>query len=219
VWWSFKADAFVFMLIVKQAESISDALKQISEINTTSSFGRNGELWRELFVLKLGLDKCLNSRNAQFPVNVKKSESPDFIVVTGCDQFGIEITEAIKEVDARERREFEKSDKTSMFLGEFGGSRVLSPSQAAKSRAQEIQRAIEKKEAKSGMYSLPTDLLIYPTGNSTLYTTPDATSEQTKFYDAIENRTYVGKGSFQNIWLVDNTREPKRLILEQGDNN
>lgn len=104
-----------------------------------------------------------------YPVSVKHSDAPDFLIVEGEATYGIEVTEATSPEDGRERARMEKADSSAHLLGSFGGRGEDgfpgdSPLELV---ARDIQSAIDRK---SGKYANSTgvDLLIYPNSNPSI---------------------------------------------------
>ena len=193
----------------EEAYSLIDkALENLGITGPETAFKRDGETWRELYILKHGLKVSLQKRSVSWPITIEKRESPDFIIHTNLKHYGVEVTEAISEEDARERSIFVKSEAEAIALGTFGGAQVMGPQVAAKNRTQQIQNAITKKTKLIENYNVSTDLLIYPTGNNVLYCCPEDIATIEAYYKTIENHKYHNQISNSNVWIVWDDRSP-----------
>jgi hypothetical protein len=125
---------------------------------------------KEWYVVRRFLREALQAGFFATPLVVWKDQPPmpDFGVEFGDTRALIEITEATHPNDQREMVEFERTDKSAMLLGEFGGRLSGGASEPGHTWASDIVDAIERKAGKS-IYSMNVErrhLVIYPNSNA-----------------------------------------------------
>jgi len=78
---------------IDSGEDLSKKLDLLPSLVGTRLKRRIPEI-KENFVLKKYLSILLKNNRLQFPIEIEKDESPDFIISIGTSKFGIEITES-----------------------------------------------------------------------------------------------------------------------------
>ncbi|MGY8632126.1 hypothetical protein RAD15_06485 [Bradyrhizobium sp. 14AA] len=127
---------------------------------------------KEWFVLRHFLSAALRVQMFELPIAISKTEppAPDFTSRLGIAGRAalIEITEATHPDDQREMTEFERSGKSLMLLGDFGGRFADGASQPKVAWASDILDAILRKRDKSICTSDASDrhLVIYPNSSA-----------------------------------------------------
>ncbi len=127
---------------------------------------------KEWFVMRHFMPAALRAKLFNFPITISKvaPPAPDFAVMHGNPgkKALIEITEATHPDDQREMTEFEKSGKSLMLLGDFGGRFADGASQPKLAWTSDILGAILRKRGKSTCTSSAPDrhLIIYPNSNA-----------------------------------------------------
>ena len=141
---------------------------------------------KEWWVVRRFLNAALLANVLSTPLAIWKEQPPmpDFGAEFGdaLSPAFIEITEATHPDDQREMTEFERSDKSVMLLGEFGGRFSGGASEPGYVWASDIVDAIKRKAGKS-IYSMDVDnrhLVINPNSNASILI-PDEEDERRAF--------------------------------------
>lgn len=127
---------------------------------------------KEWFVVRHFLKAALRERIFLTPLLVQKCNppEPDFALMSGDGNLlaYVEITEATQPADQREMTEFERSKKSAMLLGDFGGRFSRGAGQPRKAWASDILDAIKRKRDKTIFRRSDAErhLVIYPNSNA-----------------------------------------------------
>jgi hypothetical protein len=139
---------------------------------------------KEWFVVRRFLKVALREGIVRAPVTIQKQHPPlpDFGLQFGDAIAHLEITEATDPADQREMTAFERSGKSRMLLGEFGGRFSDGASQPGRTWASDVIDAINRKRGKAIFKKGDADrhLVIYPNSNASSLVN-DAEDEQTAF--------------------------------------
>jgi len=127
---------------------------------------------KEWYVVRRFLRAALLAKVFATPLALRKAQPPmpDFQIESGDAQNPafIEVTEATHPDDQREMTEFERSDKSTMLLGEIGGRFSGGASEPGHEWASDILDAIERKSGKAiySMHDESRHLVINPNSNA-----------------------------------------------------
>jgi hypothetical protein len=124
----------------------------------------------EWFVVRRFLKVALREGIVKAPISIQKQSPPlpDFGVQVGDAIAHLEITEATDPADQREMTAFERSGKSMMLLGEFGGRFSDGASQPGRAWASDVIDAINRKRGKHifKKSDVLRHLVIYPNSNA-----------------------------------------------------
>lgn len=138
----------------------------------------------EWFVVRRFLKVALREGILKAPISIQKQNPPlpDFGLQFGDDIAHLEITEATDPADQREMTAFERSDKSMMLLGEFGGRFSDGASQPGRTWASDVIDAINRKRGKAifKISDAGCHLIIYPNSNASALVN-DAEDERAAF--------------------------------------
>jgi hypothetical protein len=138
----------------------------------------------EWFVVRRFLRVALRDGVLKAPISIQKQNPPlpDFGLQFGDAIAHLEITEATDPADQREMTAFERSGKSMMLLGEFGGRFSEGASQPGRTWASDVIDAINRKRGKAIFEKSDTGrhLVIYPNSNASALVN-DAEDERAAF--------------------------------------
>jgi hypothetical protein len=134
-----------------------------------------------------------------FPISLKHTDRPDFIITSAGVQFGLEVTEACDERDGAEMAAAERAEKP-QSLGAFGGrgGKGYQGTQPEREVIADIQKALTAKSEKSYAADRPTDLLIYVNSN------PARVVQREEHFQFVESFGY-DVGSMRRVFLFWST--------------
>jgi hypothetical protein len=139
---------------------------------------------KEWFVVRRFLKVALGEGVLKAPVTIQKQQPPlpDFGLQFGDAIAHLEITEATDPADQREMTAFERSGKSMMLLGEFGGRFSDGASQPGRTWASDVIDAINRKRGKAifDKGDAGRHLVIYPNSNASSLVN-DMEDERTAF--------------------------------------
>jgi hypothetical protein len=138
----------------------------------------------EWFVVRRFLKVALKEGILNAPISIQKQNPPlpDFGLQFGGAIAHLEITEATDPADQREMTAFERSGKSMMLLGEFGGRFSDGASQPGRTWAADVIDAINRKRGKAIFEKSDAGrhLVIYPNSNASALVN-DAEDERAAF--------------------------------------
>jgi hypothetical protein len=139
---------------------------------------------KEWFVVRRFLKVALREGILKAPVTIQKQQPPlpDFGLQFGDAIAHLEITEATDPADQKEMTAFERSGKSRMLLGEFGGRFSDGASQPGRTWAADVIDAINRKRGKAIFEKSDAGrhLVIYPNSNASALVN-DAEDEHAAF--------------------------------------
>ncbi len=161
----------------------------------------------EAWLLRRLFSNLVEKNQINWPLTIKQSDKPDAIISEGHTEYGLEITSAISQNDAREIVEAEKADIGVYSIGTFGGSSATSSEAASFEFIQNIQAALNKKASKPYVKQRPTDLLIYVRGNNSFWLDSDwgADDDCNEHQNAVCNYSYKKMEHFRRVFLYWNS--------------
>jgi hypothetical protein len=150
--------------------SFADRGLDLSQFETRTERHRyNNGLEEEIYLLRRYLFTLEDAGLLNYPITLKKAESPDFQGSMNGATYGIEVTEATSPADQREMTLAETHDGPTP-RGSYGG-RYKSGSfgfQDERDLAADVIKALRRKRAKANKWSTSIstlDLLLYANGN------------------------------------------------------
>lgn len=132
----------------------------------------NSGLEEELYVLRRYIFTLAHEGLLEFPFNLRKHESPDFIITQAGLEYGLEVTTATSPLDQREWTKQEEAGRDVARMGDQGGRYYGDKrgNEAELDVVQDVLDAVEKKASlirKGGYISTETtNLLVYVDSNA-----------------------------------------------------
>lgn len=136
--------------------------------------GRRTSRSNEAYCMRRWLLWAGAEEKLRYPVSVFHLDAPDFVIVENGVSYGIEVTEATKSEDGRERARSERSNADTELLGTHGGRGYdgFVGAEPLKMVFEDIQDAIIRKSGKYPEEAI-IDLLIYPNSNPAFVMNPE----------------------------------------------
>ena|SRR5579872_3773121 len=155
-----------------------------SSVGSRTGGGKRTQDDKEWFVVRRFLEVALREGILSAPILIQKQNPPlpDFGLQFGEAIAHLEITEATDPADQREMTAFERSGKSMMLLGEFGGRFSDGASQPGRAWASDVIDAINRKCGKAIFEKSDAGrhLVIYPNSNASALVN-DAEDERAAF--------------------------------------
>lgn len=165
----------------------------------------------ELYVLKGIIENISEDLNFPWPITLRQSDAPDFLIKSDNGDIGIEITEATPPEDSREMAIGELKNETYSF-GQYGGQKSGGPKQDIRLVIAEIQKSISRKSKKPYIVERPTELWIYPNSNAAWWLIARRYDEKGN-----EERNWAGIREVSSHTYSD-TEGFRRIIVYYSDN-
>lgn len=198
------------MLTISSAKSQSDFYIKLGDeglrVDPSKNERQIEKQEQEAWCARRLLTALIDNSVIEYPVSITQREEPDFEITENKKSYWLEITQAISEVDARERSLAAKKQVEFYCIGDFGGRKAQDDLSSAAEITCNIQAAINKKSTKGYVRSKLTDLLIYIEGNNVIWLDSESADEESKAYqNLICTFPYENTDQFKRIFFLWNS--------------
>ena len=216
----------MFNINVRDTLSLVEAFGErgldLSHFRTRTARKRasNG-LEEELYILRRYLFTLDAAGLLHYPLNLSKSETPDFVGAAGEEALGLEITEATSTADQREMTLRERSGEPAL-LGTYGGRykggiRDGAPPdrgrRADRDLTSDVLKAVRRKRALP-YKTAKVDLVLYANGNANMVSDFETFSPLVCRYLNRWGAVSAGHGRLRRIAIM---KEPKLMLWDGRD--
>lgn len=175
------------------------------KVGTRIGPNRRSQEDKEWFVIRRFLEVALREQffSTPFLVQRRNPPEPDFALTSYKNDFlaYVEITEATCRSDQRERTEFERSKKSAMLLGDFGGRFSCGASQPGRAWASDILDAIKRKQRKAIFLQsdVKRHLVIYPNSNASILLDDIRDDDEVTAFGYLAEAVGIDRGTYIRV--------------------